>query len=60
MKKLCEDLGIELKVTSISHSQANGQAKVINQVILQGLKTGFDAAKGRWVEELPSVLWSMT
>ncbi|XP_038687521.1 uncharacterized protein LOC119986902 [Tripterygium wilfordii] len=55
---LKEDLGIKLRVISVSHPQANGQAEVTNQVILQGLKTRLDSAKGRWVEELPSILWS--
>ena len=41
----------------------NGQVKRANGLILQGLKPRiFDMLKkftGRWVEELPSVLWSL-
>ena len=30
----------------------------MNKVILSGLKKRLDDAKGRWVEELPHVLWT--
>lgn len=29
----------------------------MNQMILQGLRTRLDEAKGMWVEELPNILW---
>ena len=37
--------------------QGNGQAKVVNKVIVNGLKKRLDEAKGKWVDELPYVLW---
>uniref|UniRef100_A0A2N9J0D1 Reverse transcriptase n=1 Tax=Fagus sylvatica TaxID=28930 RepID=A0A2N9J0D1_FAGSY len=36
----------------------NGQAEVSNKVILDGIKKRLEEAKGRWVEELPSVMWT--
>ena len=39
-------------------SQRNGQAETVNKVIVSGHKKRLDNAKGRWVEELPHVLWS--
>ncbi|XP_030940261.1 uncharacterized protein LOC115965227 [Quercus lobata] len=38
--------------------QGNGQAEAVNKVIVNGLKKRLDDAKGRWVEELPHVLWT--
>ena len=34
------------------------QAEAVNKVIVSGLKKRLDNAKGRWVEELPHVLWT--
>ena len=38
--------------------QGNGQAKTVNKVIVNGLQKRLDDAKGRWVEELPHILWT--
>ena len=32
--------------------------KAVNKVIVNGLKKRLDDAKGKWVEELPHVLWT--
>ena len=53
----CE-LGIANKYLTPAYPQGNGQAKVVNKVIVNGLKKKLDDAKGRWVEELPHVLWT--
>ena len=52
------DLGIRNFFSSSGYPQANGQAEVSNKVILDGIKKRLEAAKGKWVEELPSVLWT--
>uniref|UniRef100_A0A2N9EE12 Reverse transcriptase domain-containing protein n=1 Tax=Fagus sylvatica TaxID=28930 RepID=A0A2N9EE12_FAGSY len=44
--------------SSPGYPQSNGQAEVSNKVILSGIKKKLEAAKGKWVEELPSVLWT--
>nr|XP_023922956.1 uncharacterized protein LOC112034372 [Quercus suber] len=41
-----------------AYPQGNGQAEAVNKVIVGGLKKRLDDAKGRWVEELPHVLWT--
>ncbi|RDX75012.1 Tf2-9, partial [Mucuna pruriens] len=56
--EFCKELKIKQVFTSVKHPQSNGQAKVANKVILQGLRRRLEEAKGRWAEELPQVLWS--
>ena len=41
-----------------AYPQGNGQAEAVNKVIVNGLKKRLDDAKGRWVKELPHVLWT--
>ena len=41
-----------------AYPQGNEQAETSNKVIVNGLKKRLDDAKGRWVEELPHVLWA--
>ena len=43
----------------MAHRQTNGQVERINGVIGDGLKKRLTGAAGAWVEELPSVLWSL-
>ncbi|RDX80912.1 Gypsy retrotransposon integrase-like protein 1, partial [Mucuna pruriens] len=56
--EFCQGLGIKQIFTSVEHPQTNGQAEAANKVILRGLRRRLKEAKGRWVEELPQVLWS--
>jgi transposase InsO family protein len=62
-KDFCVDSGIKVNYASVSHPQSNGQVERSNGMILQGLKPRiFDRLKqyaGRWVKELPSVLWAL-
>uniref|UniRef100_A0A2N9GJR4 RNase H type-1 domain-containing protein n=1 Tax=Fagus sylvatica TaxID=28930 RepID=A0A2N9GJR4_FAGSY len=44
--------------SSPGYPQSNGQAEVSNKIILNGIKRKLEAVKGKWVEELPSVLWT--
>ena len=41
-----------------AYSQRNEQAEAVNKVIVNELKKKLDDAKGKWVEELPHVLWT--
>uniref|UniRef100_A0A2N9FPQ4 Uncharacterized protein n=1 Tax=Fagus sylvatica TaxID=28930 RepID=A0A2N9FPQ4_FAGSY len=52
-----EALMIDLK-TARKLSASHLQAEVSNKVILSGIKRKLEAAKGKWVKELPSVLWT--
>jgi transposase InsO family protein len=59
----CEELGIQLNFASVAHPQTNGQVEKANGIICSGLKkrllTPLERAKHAWVDELPSVLWSL-
>jgi ribonuclease HI len=57
-KGFCSDLGIRNFFSSPGYPQSNGQAEISNKVVLSGIKRKLEAAKGKWVEELPSVLWT--
>ena len=57
-RKYCSDLGIKNIYSTLAYPQGNGQAEVINKVIVNRFKKRLDDAKGKWVEELPHVLWT--
>ena len=57
-RKYCGELGITNRYSNPAYPQGNGQAEAINKVIVSGLKKMLDDAKGKWVEELPHVLWT--
>ena len=57
-RKYCGELGITNRYSTLAYPQGNGQAEAVNKVILNGLKKILDVAKGKWVEELPHVLWT--
>jgi transposase InsO family protein len=62
-KDFCADSGIKINYASVSYPQSNGQVERSNVMILQGSKPIiFDRLKpyaGKWVIELPSVLWAL-
>ncbi|XP_019234034.1 PREDICTED: uncharacterized protein LOC109214553 [Nicotiana attenuata] len=43
---------------SMYHPSAYGQAESTNTVIIQNLKKKLEAAKDKWPEELPGILWA--
>jgi hypothetical protein len=55
--------GIKIDWASVGHPLRNGQVERTNGMVLQGLKPHiFDQHNkfaGRWVQELPAVLWSL-
>ena len=51
------ELGITNRYSTPAYPQGNRQAEAINKVIVNGLKKRLDDVKGKWVEELPHVLW---
>ena len=57
-KKYCSDFGIRNHFSSPAYPQGNGQAESSNKTILKGIKKRLEEAKGRWVEELPTILWT--
>ena len=57
-RKYCCDLGIKNRYSIPAYLQRNEQAEAVNKVIVNELKKRLDKAKGRWVEELPHILWT--
>ena len=57
-RRYCFKLGVRNTYSTLAYPQVNRHAKAINKVIVNGLKKRLDKAKGRWVEELPHVLWT--
>uniref|UniRef100_A0A2N9HLW7 Integrase catalytic domain-containing protein n=1 Tax=Fagus sylvatica TaxID=28930 RepID=A0A2N9HLW7_FAGSY len=56
--RYCSKLGIRNIYSSPAYPYSNGQAEASNKTILDGIKKRLEDAKGRWVEELPNVLWT--
>ena len=57
-RRYCGELGITNRYSISAYPQGNGHAEVVNKVIVSGLKKRLDDAKGKWVEELPHLLWT--
>ena len=57
-KAFCSGYKIKNYYSTPAYPQSNGQAEASNKVILDGIKKRLEKAKGRWVEELPIVLWA--
>ena len=51
-------MGITNRYSTLAYPQGNGQVEVVNKVIINELKKRLDDEKGRWVEELPHILWT--
>ena len=57
-REFCSSLGITNRNSTPAYSQSNDQAEATNKAIVNGLKRRLEGVKGRWAEELPSVLWA--
>ena len=57
-RRYCCELGITNRYSTPAYLQGNRQAETVNKAIMSGLKKMLDDAKGRWVEELPYILWA--
>jgi hypothetical protein len=62
-QEFAKELGIKIKYASVAHPKSNGQVEKGNGLVCAGLKKRLlrplKRASGAWVEELPSVLWSL-
>jgi transposase InsO family protein len=62
-KSYCEGLGVKLKFAYVAHPKSNGKVEKANGLICNGIKkrllAPLEKAKHAWVDELPSVLWSL-
>ena len=57
-RNFCSELKIKNLYSTPRYLQRNGQAKASNKTLLMALKKCPHSAKGKWVEELPGVLWA--
>ncbi|XP_042444034.1 uncharacterized protein LOC122029153 [Zingiber officinale] len=57
LREWCGGYGIQQAFTSVAYHQSNGQAEVANHEISKILRARLDHMGGRWVDELPIVLW---
>jgi hypothetical protein len=62
-RNYCVSMGIKLNFASVAHPKTNGQVEKANGLICNGIKKKLleplEKAKHTWVDELPSVLWSL-
>jgi len=58
-----DDRSIVIKYVSVAHPRANGKVERANGMIIDALKkrlyTENDRALGRWMKELPTVVWGL-
>ena len=54
----CHELKIKNLYSTPRYPQSNGLAEASNKTLLTALKKLLDSAKGKWVDELPGVLWA--
>ncbi|RVW60099.1 Gypsy retrotransposon integrase-like protein 1 [Vitis vinifera] len=54
----CSELNIRNSYSTPRYPQCNGQAEATNKTLITALKKRLEQAKGKWVEELPGVLWA--
>ena len=61
--RFCMDKKIRLDKASVAHPQGNGQVERSNGLVLSGIKPRLieplERSAGCWLDELPSVLWSL-
>ncbi|KAJ9537370.1 hypothetical protein OSB04_030103 [Centaurea solstitialis] len=57
-RTFCEKREIKLITSTPRYPQSNGLAESSNKVIINSIRKRLKGAKGKWVEELPSVLWA--
>ncbi|XP_057811780.1 uncharacterized protein LOC131026016 [Salvia miltiorrhiza] len=59
IEDFCSRMDITQKFVLVAHPQANGQVELANRTICEGIKKRLERSKGRWVEELDTVLWAL-
>ncbi|XP_066317040.1 uncharacterized protein [Miscanthus floridulus] len=58
-KEFCKTLGATIAFALVYHLESNGAVERANKIIFSAIsKTLFNLRKGKWVEELPKVVWS--
>ncbi|KAI3729503.1 hypothetical protein L6452_18163 [Arctium lappa] len=57
-RRFCKERNIKLVTSMPRYPQSNGLVESSNKIIINSIKKRLKVAKGKWVEELPSVLWT--
>ena len=57
-QNFCSELNIRNSYSTPRYPQSNGPADATNKTLIAALKKRLEQAKGKWVEELPSILWA--
>ena len=61
--RFCMEKHIRLDLASVAHPISNGQVERMNGIVMAGIKARLmeplERTPGCWIEELPSVLWSI-
>ncbi|XP_057786804.1 uncharacterized protein LOC131004199 [Salvia miltiorrhiza] len=54
----CDRMDITQRFVSVAHPQENGQMELANRTVCEGIKKRLNHSRGKWVEELDTVLWA--
>ena len=58
-KEFCKSIGTKLAFALVYHPESNGAVERANRVVFLAIsKTLLGLRKGKWVDELPRVIWS--
>ena len=57
-RNFCQELKIKNLYSTPRYPQSNGLAEASNKTLLTALKKRLDSTRGKWVDELPRVLWA--
>ena len=58
-RDFCRSMGTTIAFASVYHPESNGAIERANRVVFSSIsETLFSLRKGKWVEELPKVVWS--
>ena len=57
-RSFCQELKIKNFYSTPRYPQSNGLAKASNKTLLAASKKRLDSTKGKWLDELPEVLWA--
>ncbi|XP_058189165.1 uncharacterized protein LOC131306759 [Rhododendron vialii] len=58
LTSLCVEFSIRFFNSTSAYPQGNGQAEATNKTVCAGIKRRLHSKRGKWVEELPHVLWA--